>query len=104
MSKGSKLTIYQKVILAMLLVMVLVFSVLYWVTLHREGFRYLDMILVPSEEDGKTVYSGRHHGVVPISFRVAADGTVVFQYGEETFGPYTLQEDPSAIPEKMPMG
>ncbi|MBO5516614.1 MAG: hypothetical protein J6A42_00795 [Firmicutes bacterium] len=103
MSKGSKLTIYQKIILAVLLVMVLVFSVLYWVTLHREGFRYLDMILVPSEEDGKTVYSGRHHGVVPTSFSVAADGTVVFQYGEETFGPYTLQEDPSAIPEKMPM-
>lgn len=48
MSKCSKLTIYQKVILAVLLVMVLVFSVLYWVTLHREGIRYLDTILVPS--------------------------------------------------------
>ena len=52
---------------------------------------------MPSEEDGCTVYSGKIYGTAA-SFTVSADKTVIFQYGNTVYGPYTVKEDPAAIP------
>ncbi len=89
---------YQKVVLLLLAILVLVFTVLYPVTISREGFRYQDAILVPQPEAGGTVYAGKLRGE-QARFTVSADKTVVFQYGERAYGPYTVREDPTAIPE-----
>ena len=53
---------YQKCFLAVIIAMVLIFTVVYAVTISRVGFAYKDVILVPSEENGVTVYSGKLEG------------------------------------------
>ncbi len=98
MERIKRLGRYQKWILIGMTVMVLVFAVLYPVTLRRVGFAYQGAILVPRVENGKTVYSGKLRGE-PARFTVSEDKTVVFQYGSRTYGPYTVKEDPSAIPQ-----
>lgn len=78
--------------------MAVVFFAVYCRTTSRVGFAYKGAILVPGQENGNTVYSGKVNGQ-PASFTVAPDKTVIFQYGDTTFGPYTAKEDPSAVPQ-----
>ena len=88
---------YPKAILLLVIVMMLVFTVLYPVTMAREGFAYRDVILTPAQENGDTVYSGTIRGNT-VRFTVHADQSVEFQYGDTLYGPYTLKEDPDAVP------
>lgn len=97
MGKIESLNRYQKVILLLITIMVLVFTVIYPITIAREGFAYKDAILVPHQENNIVVYSGKLQGK-PTSFTVFADKTVEFQYGDQIYGPYTAREDPTAIP------
>lgn len=88
---------YQKTVLLFMIFMVLAFTVIYPVTSARVGFRHKDVILVPSQETGNTVYSGNIQGK-QASFTVTADKAVTFQYGDKVYGPYTAKKDPTAIP------
>ena len=88
---------YQKILLLLMAVMILAFTVIYPIVTARSGFLYEDTILVPAEEDGGTVYSGKIYGTAA-TFTVSADKTVIFQYGNTVYGPYTVKEDPTAIP------
>ena len=96
----GRLNKYQKGLLLILAAMVIVFSVLYPVTISRVGFEYNDKIFVPEQIDGGTVYSGRIGGE-QASFTVTADGTVEFRCGDRYYGPYTASEAPDAVPEDM---
>ena len=102
MKKIKNLNRYQKCVLILMMAMVLVFAVIYPVTIQRVGFAYKDTILVPSQENGSTVYSGQIHGQQAY-FTVSEDKTVVFRYGDKTYGPYTAKEDPTAILENKEM-
>lgn len=93
---------YQKAMLAAAILLVLVFSVIYPVTMGREGYLYRGALLTPGQEEGGTVYTGTVNGV-QARFTVAPDRAVTFQYGEATYGPYTAVEDPGAIPESADM-
>lgn len=97
MERVKSLGRYPKGILLLMIVMVLVFAVIYSVTTARVGFAYWNSILVPSQENGNTVYSGEIQGK-QASFTVSADNTVVFQHGNKVYGPYTAKEDATAIP------
>lgn len=70
---------YQKGVLLFMVIMVLVFTILYPVTISREGFAYKNAILVPNHEDGRTVYSGKIQGR-QAGFTVLAYKTVYVQY------------------------
>lgn len=98
MARIKSLGLFQKVVLAVVLAMVVVFTVVYAVTTAQVGYSYQDAILVPAQEDGATVYTGRVQGK-NARITVEPDGLVTFQYDDKTFGPYTVREDPSAIPE-----
>lgn len=93
---------YQKAVLAVAVLLVLVFSVLYPVTMGREGYLYRGALLTPGQEEGGTVYTGTVNGE-QARFTVAPDKAVTFQYGETVYGPYTAVEDPGAIPESVDM-
>ena len=93
---------YQKAMLAAAVLLVLVFSVIYPVTMGREGYLYRGAFLTPGQEEGGTVYTGMVNGV-QARFTVAPDRAVAFQYGEAAYGPYTAVEDPGAIPESVDM-
>lgn len=88
---------YPKAILLLVTVMILVFTVLYPVTTAREGLAYRNVILTPAQENGDTVYSGTIRGNT-VRFTVHPDQNVEFQYGDTLYGPYTLKEDPGAVP------
>ena len=59
--------------------MIALFSLLYPRIIAREGFAYQDAILVPSYENGSTLYCGKIQGK-PAQFTVSQDKTVCFQY------------------------
>lgn len=77
--------------------MLVVFTPIYSVVSSREGFEYKDTMLYPSLDGDTTVYSGKLNGK-ETSFTVTVDKTVTFQYGDISFGPYSVREDPTAIP------
>lgn len=97
MARVKVLGRYQKILLLLMAVMILAFTIIYPIVTARSGFLYEDTILVPSEEDGCTVYSGKIYETAA-TFTVSADKTVIFQYGNTVYGPYTVKEDPTAIP------
>ena len=98
MERIKELNWYQKGILLLLIVMAVVFCVVYSVVSSRVGFLYHDVILVPSDENGSTVYFGTVEGR-KCCITVTADKTVTFQLGDKHYGPYTAREDPTARPE-----
>ena len=97
MERVKSLGRYQKAILILMIIMITVFTLLYSITVSREGFEFMDTILVSSQEGGSTVYSGKIQEN-PAIFTVFADKTVTFQYGDKTYGPYTVTEDAAAVP------
>ncbi len=97
MEKIKSLNSYQKGVLIFMIVMALIFAVIYPVTISRVGYRYNDAILVPTQENGKTIYTGKIQGE-QAQFIVAEDKSIVFQYGDKSYGTYTMKEDPTAIP------
>lgn len=95
--KIKDLNWYQKGILLLLLVLIPVYAVIYHVSISRVGVLYNDKIFVPAEESGATVYSGRLDGK-PAEITVTNDKTAVtFRCGDTVYGPYTIEEDPSAL-------
>ena len=98
MERIKDLNRYQKGLLLLLSTMIVVFGVIYAVASSKVGFLYKDVILLPSEVSGATLYSGRIKGQ-DCCFTVTADKAVTFQCDEKSYGPYTMTEDPSAIPE-----
>lgn len=103
MERIKRLNRYQQGILLLLLVMAPVFAVIYSVFSSRIGFLYDDKILIPSNQNGNTVYAGTIDGE-NCSFTVTPEKDVVFRYGENVYGPYTAREDPTAIPKDDPFG
>ncbi|WP_312280295.1 hypothetical protein [Oscillibacter sp.] len=103
LERVKRLDRYQKGVLLLMIAVVLAFTVIYPMTIAREGFAYENAILIPAQENGNTVYSGKIQGK-QASFTVYTDKTVEFQYGDKIYGPYTAKEDPTAIPKDSEMG
>ena len=99
MERIRKLDLYQKAIILLLIAMLLVFCVTYFVVTGREGFRYMDTILVPTTQDGVTCYSGRIKGEDTV-FTVDQNQNVILRWGDRIYGPYSVEEDNTAIPQE----
>lgn len=102
MERIKNLNLYQKSILILMLVMALLFAVLYPMTILKVGYEYKNSVLVPHQENGNTVYSGKLKGE-QATFTVTEDKTVILQRGDKTYGPYTAKEDPTAVPKDSQM-
>ena len=99
MEKIRQLGIFQKAVLVIMTVMIIAFAFSYHKSISTDGYLYNGSILLPHEENGSTVYSGRAGGK-KAAVTVTAD-TAVFTIGDKTWGPYTVREVPelSAYPE-----
>lgn len=86
----------KKVLPILSLVIVVVFSVLYFFIGRQYGVAYQDALYFPSSEGDTTVYSAKVDGQ-PASFTVQGD-TVTYHWGDTVYGPYTVREDPTAAP------
>lgn len=102
MERIKNLNSYQKGILIFMIAMSLVFAVIYPKTISRVGYRYNNAILVPTEENGNTIYSGKIQGK-QAEFIVSDGNAVTFCYGDRSYGPYTVKEDAAAVPEDNEM-
>ena len=98
MERIKNLNKYQKGVLIIMAVTTLIFAVIYIKTISKVGYRYKDSILVPTQENGQTIYTGKIQGE-QAQFIVSEDRTVVFHYGNKTYGTYIMKEDSTAIPE-----
>lgn len=90
---------YPKIILIVLVAMAVAFGAIYGVTASRVGYLYNDEFFVPRQSEGALVYEGKVDGL-DSSIVVALD-TVIVSWGSKTYGPYTLREDPAAVPEDV---
>ena len=98
MERIKKLDIVQKVILLLLAVMFAVFTPIYCVVTSRVGYEYDEAMLYPTMDGDTTIYAGEWNDK-EVCFTVTADNVVTFRYGQKAYGPYTIREDPTAIPE-----
>ena len=97
MERIKALNRYQKGILLLLIVMVSVFTVVYFIAFSKTGFVYHDAFLVKESDGGDTVYTGYVDGR-ELSYTVTEENAVICRYGSKTYGPFTVQKDPSAVP------
>lgn len=93
-----KLGIFQKIILAFLLFILVLFYIIYAVAIKKVGFEYQNVILKQTQESAFTVYSGKIEGK-QAEFIVSDNKTVEFRYGDQIYGPYVAKENPDVIPE-----
>ncbi len=100
MNKLKALNLYQKLILLLNFALILVFTMVYGSRANQVGYLYRGEIFVPEESQSSLVYTGELQGI-PTSFTLSQDNTLVYQCGDTSYGPYTLQEDETAIPEEM---
>lgn len=96
MKRIKALNAFQKALLIGMAAMILVFAFVYAKTIARVGYNYRNEILVPEQEGGNTVYSGKFQGKEYV-ITVTADREMTYRWGEESWGPYTVREDPEAI-------
>ena len=87
-----------------MIVMVLVFTIPYPITIAREGVRIRRMpSLSPIRKMVILYIPAKSKGSRP-AFAVYADKTVEFQYNGRIYGPYIAKEDPTAIPKDSEVG
>ena len=100
MNRFRELERFPKILLIALLLMVVAFGAVYGSTTSRVGYLHNDEIFVPRQSEGALVYEGKVDGL-DSSIVVALD-TVIVNWGSKTYGPYTLREDPTAVPDGHP--
>lgn len=100
MNRFRELERFPKILLIALLLMTVAFGAVYGITASRVGYLHNDEIFVPRHEHGVTLYEATVDGQDCV-FTVTAD-TVTLVWGSKTYGPYTLREDPSAVPDGHP--
>lgn len=99
MNRFRELERYPKILLIVLIVMTVAFGAIYGVTASRVGYLHNDEIFVPRQENGATLYEATVDGQDCV-FTVTED-TVTLVWGSKTYGPYTVREDPTAVPEEI---
>lgn len=100
-SRFSALSVYQRILLLLLLVMIAGFTGLaFWFQSHPGlvciGLEGKKALLVRSQAGETVRYSGKLDGQ-SAEFSVTGD-TVNYRWGEETYGPYQVKRDPTARP------
>ena len=99
MERIRNLSTYQKVILLILAVMIVLFGLVYIRATSLKGYEYKEEIFLPSYENGNSIYSGRLYDS-DCSFTVTKEKVVSFRCEDKFYGPYTAKEDPTAIPKE----
>ena len=100
MNRFRELGRFPKILLIVLLLMTVIFGAVYGITASRVGYLHNDEIFVPRQEHGVTLYEATVDGQDCV-FTVTGD-TVTLVWGSKTYGPYTVREDPTAVPDGHP--
>ena len=99
-TKWSELSRYRRVLLLVMAAEILVFFIANVLAFLRPGLEYQDTLLYPRTEGELQIYQGRVDGETA-RFTVTPGGEVSYRWGEYSYGPYQITEDPSAAPEGL---
>ena len=100
MDRIRNLETYQKVILSLLIVMLIAFTISYSIQSSQEGIIYREAFFRFSSNEEIACYSGILDGE-QAEFRVTPDKLVYFTVGARSYGPYSVREDQTAVPENQ---
>ena len=98
MERIKNLEMYQKIILILLVVLLLVFTIWYCVLSAQEGIMYKGSYFRCSQEGDTILYSGKIDGEEAV-FRITPDKFVYFAVSDRSYGPYSVREDATAVPQ-----
>lgn len=96
-AKWSEMSRYRRVLLLVMAAEILVFFIANVLAFLRPGLEYQDALLYPRTEGELQIYQGKVDGETA-RFTVTPGGEVSYQWGEYTYGPYQITEDPSSVP------
>ena len=97
-AKWSEMSRYRRVLLLVMAAEILVFFIANVLAFLRPGLEYQDTLLYPRTEGELQIYQGRVDGETA-RFTVTPGGEVSYQWGEYTYGPYQITEDPATVPD-----
>lgn len=98
MDRIRRLRPFPKTILIITGIIAVIFTAVYALEMFRSGFWYGDVFLKRRQEGESTVYAGALGGE-RILVTVSDKNTAEFKFGDDTYGPFSLERDPSAVPE-----
>lgn len=93
----KELYCYRQVLLVIMAAEILCFLVANVVAAVRPGLEYREAFLCARREGETQVYEGKLDGE-RTRFAVSPTGEVVYQWGDYSYGPYQVTQDPSAAP------
>lgn len=96
-AKWTEMSRYRRVLLLVMAAEILVFFIANVLAFLRPGLEYQDALLYPRTEGELQIYQGKVDGETA-RFTVTPGGEVSYQWGEYTYGPYQITEDPSSVP------
>lgn len=97
MERIKNLGRFQKGVLVVLIAVVTIFTILYSIAFSKIGFVDGDAFLEKRMDGNDTVYTGTTDGYV-LSYKITQENVVFCNYGDHTYGPYTVRKDPTAVP------
>lgn len=97
-AKWSEMSRYRRVLLLVMAIEILAFFFATLVMINRPGLEYQDALLYPGTERDIQIYQGAVDGETA-RFAVSPEWEVSYQWGDYTYGPYQITEDPAAVPD-----
>ena len=97
-AKWREMSLYRRVLLIVMAIEILAFFFATLVMINRPGLEYQDALLYPSTEGDFQIYQGTVDGETA-RFAVSPEWEVSYQWGDYTYGPYQITEDPAAVPD-----
>ena len=92
MKRFKELAAYNKIVIIISMIMILIFSILYVLTLSKEGIYHGDVFFRKENVDGKICYVGVIEAK-DISFILEDDHTISYMIDDIDHGTYTIDKD-----------
>lgn len=99
-AKWHDLTLPQRVLLLLQASLIVLFLILYATLGRQQVIKYQDTLFRCQTDGDVTSYSGKLNGEKAV-FTVSPGPVVEFRWGDVLYGPYSITEDPTAIPDEQ---
>ncbi len=96
MKRLEELNKFKKILLCIYVLMPLIFTIIYSVTMRHEGYNYYGYILEPTYNGEDVIYEGKIKGY-DVTVNVIDHKEVYFKYDTIVYGPYTATKDSSFL-------
>ena len=103
MNRWRDLTLFPRIMLCIQAGLLVLFTILYPVLGMQRGIDFQGQFLRQTERGEDTVYTGMLDGKT-VELTYTPSGALFYRRGDVEYGPYTLTEDPTAIPPSEILG